>query len=87
MSPEPLPPLPPLLLPLGNVAVSVVVPSVTLFGSDLLPDDVNAERVEFEGPAESWACGATVVFFASSSSSESERAVTKLPVRSEPASS
>jgi hypothetical protein len=82
MSPEPLPPLPPVLLP------SAVVPSVALSGSDLLPGCVVAEKVvEFEGPAGAWANGATTPFSASSSSSESERAVTKLPVRSEPASS
>jgi hypothetical protein len=81
MSPEPLPLLPPILLP------SVVVPSVALSGFDLLPGCVVAERVEFEGPAGAWANGATTSFSASSSSSESERAVTKLPVRSEPASS
>ena len=82
MSPEPLPLLPPILLP------SAVVPSVALSGSDLLPGCVVAERVvEFEGPAGAWANGATTSFSASSSSSESERAVTKLPVRSEPASS
>jgi hypothetical protein len=78
MSPEPLPLLPP----------SAVVPSVALSGSDLLPSCVVAKRVvEFEGPAGAWANGATVAFSGSSSSSESERAVTKLPVRSEPASS
>jgi hypothetical protein len=82
MSPEPLPPLPPVLLP------NVVVPSVTLSGSDLLPGCVVAEKVvEFEGPTGAWASGATITFPGSSSSSESERAVTKLPVRSEPASS
>jgi hypothetical protein len=81
MSPEPLP-LPPVLLP------SAVVPSMALSGSDLLPGCVVAEKVvEFEGPAWAWANGATITFSASSSSSESERAVTKLPVRSEPASS
>ena len=75
MSPEPLPP-------------SEVVPSVALSGSDLLPGCVVVKRVvEFEGPAGAWAIGATVPFSAPSSSSESESAVTKLPVRSEPASS
>jgi hypothetical protein len=55
-------------------------------GSSLLPGCVDDEKVvEFEGPG---ALGATAVSSASSSSlSESERAVTKLPVRSEPASS
>lgn len=78
LSPRPRP------LPLGSVAVSVV-PSVARSGSDLLPGCVVDEKVvEFEGPR---ACGATVVYATSSSSSESERAVTKLPVRSEPASS
>lgn len=81
MLPEPLPPLSPVLLP------SVVVPSVALSGYDLLPGCVVAERVEFEGPAGAWATGATITFSSSSSSSESVRAVTKLPVRSEPASS
>ena len=82
MSPEPLPPLPPILLP------SAVVPSVALSGSDLLPGCVVAVKVvEFEGPAGAWASGAIIAFSASSSSSESVRAVTKLPVRSEPASS
>ena len=82
MSPEPLPLLTPILLP------SAVVPSVALSGPDLLPGCVVAERVvEFEGPAGAWANSATTSFSASSSSSESERAVTKLPVRSEPASS
>jgi len=76
----------PVPLPLGSVAVSVVVPSVARSGSDLLPGCVVDEKVvEFEGPG---AFGATAVFSASSSSSsESERAVTKLPVRSEPTSS
>jgi hypothetical protein len=78
MPPEPLPLLPPVLLP----------SAVVLSGSDLLPFCVAAKRVvEFEGPAGAWVKGATVTFSASSSSSESERAVTKLPVRSEPASS
>jgi len=78
MSPEPLP-LPPILL------LRAVVPSVALSGSDLLPGCVVVEKVEFEGPAGAWVIGATLE--SSSSSSESERAVTKLPVRSEPASS
>ena len=82
MSPEPLPPLPPILLP------SAVVPSVALSGSDLLPDCVVVEKaVEFEGPTGAWVSGVTIAFSVSSSSSESERAVTKLPVRSEAASS
>ena len=82
MSPDPLPPLPPVLLP------SAVVPPVALSGSDLLPGCVVADKVvEFEGPARAWVIGAAIAFSASSSSSESERAVTKLPVRSEPASS
>jgi hypothetical protein len=82
MSPEPLLPLTPVLL------LSAVVPSVALPGSDLLPGCVVAEKVvEFEGPAGAWVIGATVPFSGSSSSSESVRAVTKLPVRSEPASS
>jgi hypothetical protein len=73
--------LPPILLP------SAVVPSVALSGSDLLSACVVAERVvEFEGPAGAWAYGATMIPFSASSSSESERAVTKLPVRSESAS-
>ena len=54
----------------------------------LLPSAAVLKRVvEFEGPAGAWTIGATVAFLASSSSSESERAVTKLAVRSEPASS
>jgi hypothetical protein len=77
MSPEPLP-LPPIL------PLRAVVPSVALSGSDL-PGCVVVEKVEFEGPAGAWVIGATLE--SSSSSSESERAVTKLPVRSEPASS
>jgi hypothetical protein len=78
-SPEPL--------PLGSVAVSVVVPWVARSGSDLLPGCVVDEKVvEFEGPGAP--LGAAAVSSASSSSlSESARAVTKLPVRSEPASS
>ena len=84
-SPKPLPPT--LLLP-GSVAMSVVVPSVAPSGSNLLPGCLVAERVaEFEGPAGASWFGATIAFSASSSSSESERAVTKLSVRSEPASS
>ena len=59
-----------------------VVPSVALSGSDLLPGCVEAERmVEFKGPTGAWVNGAP------SSSSESERAVMKLPVHSEPVSS
>ena len=78
LSPRPKP------LPLGSVAVSVV-PSVARSGSDLLPGgEVEDRMVEFEGPG---ACGATIESSSPSSSSESERAVTKLPVRSEPASS
>jgi hypothetical protein len=66
-SPEPLP------LPLGCVAVSVV-PSVVISGSNLLPGCVLDEKVmEFEGPA--GAFGATILS-STSSSSESERAVT-----------
>jgi hypothetical protein len=83
-SPEPLPLTPPLLL-LGSVTVSVV-PSVVMSGSNLLPGCVLDEKVvEFEGPAGAY--GVTMVSSTSSPSSESERAVTKLPVRSEPASS
>lgn len=71
-------------LPLGSVAVSVV-PSVARSGSDLLPGgEVEDRMVEFEGPG---AFGATIESSSPSSSSESERAVMKLPVRSEPASS
>ena len=77
--------LSPRRLPLGCVVVSVV-PSMPRSRSDLLPGCVVDDRmVEFEGPA--GAFGATTECSASSSSSESERAVTKLPVRSEPASS
>ena len=58
---------------------SVVVPSVALSGSDLLSGCVAERVVEFEGTAGAWAIGATIPFSPSSSSSESERAVTKLP--------
>jgi len=88
--PLPLPPIPALLLlPPGSVAASVV-PSMARSGSAkpsdwLLGPRVDGERmVEYEGSS---APGATAVSSASSPSIESESAVTKLPVRSEPASS
>ena len=76
-APPPESTLPPILLP------SAVVLSVIRSGSDLLPGCVVTERVVgFDGPAGAcqWANGATISFSASLLL-ESERSVTKLPVR------
>ena len=83
-APPPESTLHPTLLP------SAVVSSVARSGSDLLPGYEVAERVVgFDGPAGAckWVNGATISSSMSFSSSESERSVMKLPVRSEPSSS